>query len=104
MTRVGFWLEGITGGAPVMPLLVLFGLNANDELDSTAFGILLRRSGTIQPRPPGDPRLIAVVTLVSLLLQVAGRGDGRPRRRVTIAASAPSLGGLPVLTGWRRPC
>ena len=31
----------ITGGAPVYPLVVLFGLNAVDELDRTAFGILI---------------------------------------------------------------
>ena len=28
-------------GGPVFPLIVLFGLNAVDELDRTAFGILL---------------------------------------------------------------
>src|SRR5688572_10761646 len=38
---IGRWLYGVTGGAPVYPLLVLFGLNAVDELDRTAFGILL---------------------------------------------------------------
>jgi MFS family permease len=31
----------ITGGAAVFPLIVLFGLNAVDELDRTAFGVLL---------------------------------------------------------------
>ena len=30
----------ITGTAPLMPLVVLFGLNAVDELDRTAFGVL----------------------------------------------------------------
>ena len=32
--------ERITGGAPLLPLGVLFGLNAVDELDRTAFAIL----------------------------------------------------------------
>jgi ABC-type branched-subunit amino acid transport system ATPase component/sugar phosphate permease len=35
------WLRGICGGEAAFPLLVLFGLNAVDELDRTAFGILL---------------------------------------------------------------
>ena len=30
----------VTGGAPLFPLVVLFGLNAVDELDRTAFGVL----------------------------------------------------------------
>jgi len=34
-------LDRITGGGPVYPLIVLFGLNAVDELDRTAFGILV---------------------------------------------------------------
>ncbi len=35
------WLRGICGGQSAFPLVVLFGLNAVDELDRTAFGILL---------------------------------------------------------------
>ena len=35
------WLNDICGGEAAFPLLVLFGLNAVDELDRTAFGILL---------------------------------------------------------------
>ncbi len=35
------WLTDICGGEAAFPLLVLFGLNAVDELDRTAFGILL---------------------------------------------------------------
>ena len=33
--------ERITGAAPFFPLFVLFGLNAVDELDRTAFGVLV---------------------------------------------------------------
>ena len=33
--------SALTGDGPVFPLVVLFGLNAVDELDRTAFGILL---------------------------------------------------------------
>lgn len=35
------WLQDLCGGQPAFPLFVLFGLNAVDELDRTAFGILL---------------------------------------------------------------
>jgi branched-chain amino acid transport system ATP-binding protein len=36
-----FSLKAVTGGAPAMTLLLLFGLNAADELDRVAFGVLL---------------------------------------------------------------
>ena len=35
------WLRDVCGGESAFPLVVLFGLNAVDELDRTAFGILL---------------------------------------------------------------
>ena len=35
------WLRDLCGGEAAFPLVVLFGLNAVDELDRTAFGILL---------------------------------------------------------------
>ncbi len=35
------WLRELCGGESAFPLVVLFGLNAVDELDRTAFGILL---------------------------------------------------------------
>ncbi len=39
--RFARWCYGITGGAPIYPLAVLFGLNAVDELGRYAFGVLL---------------------------------------------------------------
>lgn len=38
-------LRRVTGGGPTFPLVVLFGLNAVDELDREAFNILVRLSG-----------------------------------------------------------
>lgn len=35
------WLRELCGGEAAFPLVILFGLNAVDELDRTAFGILL---------------------------------------------------------------
>ena len=34
------WLHSVAGDGPLYALLILFGLNAVDELDRTAFGIL----------------------------------------------------------------
>ncbi len=39
--RFARWCDSLTGGAALFPLVVLFGLNAADELDRTAFGVLL---------------------------------------------------------------
>ena len=41
MRTIKGWMHSITGGAAAMPLLILFGLNAVDELDRTAFAVLL---------------------------------------------------------------
>src|SRR5215211_5493957 len=40
-TWFGRWCDSITGGAALYPLVVLFGLNAIDELGRFAFGVLL---------------------------------------------------------------
>ncbi|MFM8650191.1 MAG: MFS transporter, partial [Actinomycetota bacterium] len=37
----GAWLTDICGGEAIYPLIILFGLNAVDEFDRAAFGILL---------------------------------------------------------------
>ncbi|HMF82664.1 MAG TPA: MFS transporter [Acidimicrobiia bacterium] len=39
--RFARWCDSITGGAALFPLVVLFGLNAVDQLDQSAFGVLL---------------------------------------------------------------
>ena len=39
--RFARWKQQTTGGLPVLPLGVLFGLNMADELDRNAFGVLL---------------------------------------------------------------
>ncbi|WP_436795894.1 MFS transporter [Actinospongicola halichondriae] len=67
----GTWLKTVTGGAPTYPLIVLFGLNAVDELDRTAFGILvpeIREDFGLDLQ--GMLTLIAFVSLCALALQV----------------------------------
>ena len=41
LTHPMLWLLDVCGGHSAYPLVILFGLNAVDELDRTAFGILL---------------------------------------------------------------
>src|SRR3954465_15826499 len=61
----------ITGGAAIFPLIVLFGLNAVDELDRTAFAILLPN---IRDEFHLDNTkvlgLVALVSVAALALQV----------------------------------
>lgn len=41
MRHPGQWLRDVCGGEAVYPIVILFGLNAVDEFDRAAFGILL---------------------------------------------------------------
>ncbi|QYG92743.1 MFS transporter [Iamia sp. SCSIO 61187] len=95
------WAARITGGGPVLPLVVLFGLNAVDELDRTAFGILLPEiRDEFGLGTQGILTLIAVVTLLALVLQVpiAAAADRYPR--VPLAAAGGALWGVfSLLTG-----
>ena len=65
------WMNDICGGEAAFPLIVLFGLNAVDELDRTAFGILLpeiRESFGIDIQTALS--LVAVSSIAALALQV----------------------------------
>ncbi|MFP5321874.1 MAG: MFS transporter [Acidimicrobiia bacterium] len=64
-------LLDVTGGAPVYPLVVLFGLNAVDELDRTAFGILIPEiRDDFGLDLQGVLALVAFVSVCALALQV----------------------------------
>jgi branched-chain amino acid transport system ATP-binding protein len=65
------WLRTICGGESAFPLVVLFGLNAVDELDRTAFGILLpniREEFNINLTTA--LALVALASIAALALQV----------------------------------
>jgi branched-chain amino acid transport system ATP-binding protein len=85
------YLREITGGAAAFPLLVLFGLNAVDELDRTVFGIL---GPEIRDRfglsNQGYLSLIALTLLGGLLLEVplAFYADRLPRVRIAVGGAA----------------
>ncbi len=76
---------GLTEGEPLFPLVVLFGLNAVDELDKTAFNVLapeIRRSFDLGIS--GVLGLVAVIELVAILLglPLAYWADRRSRVRL----------------------
>jgi ABC-type branched-subunit amino acid transport system ATPase component/predicted MFS family arabinose efflux permease len=89
--RIRDYFSDVTRGGPVFPLFVLFGLNAVDELDRTAFGILLP-----EIREEFDLSLsavlsvIALVTLAALALQVpiAAWADRSSRVRIAVGGAA----------------
>ncbi|MFZ6004544.1 MAG: MFS transporter [Actinomycetota bacterium] len=85
------YLAEITGGGAVFPLLILFGLNAVDELDRTAFGILgpeIRDHFGLDNQ--GYLALIALTLLGGLLLEVplAYYADRLPRVRIAVGGAA----------------
>jgi ABC-type branched-subunit amino acid transport system ATPase component/sugar phosphate permease len=92
---------GLTGGAPLYPLVVLFGLNAVDELDRAALNVL-----TPEIRDHFGLSLSGVLALVSLV-EVGAIVLGLPlafwadrRSRVRIATGGAALwGGFSLLTG-----
>ncbi len=91
MKKIKSWLDGITGGAPVYPLLILFGLNAVDELDRTAFGILLPEiRDYFNLDLQGALSLIGLIGGVALILQVpiAHYADRAPRVRLALIGAA----------------
>src|SRR4249920_3762458 len=80
------WLLGITGGAAVYPILVLFGLNAVDELDRTAFGVLVPNiRDAFGLNLTGLLALVGAVSVVALALQIpiASLSDRKNRVLIT---------------------
>ncbi|MBK9969742.1 MAG: MFS transporter [Acidimicrobiaceae bacterium] len=80
------WLRGVCGGESAYPLVVLFGLNAVDELDRTAFGILLPNIrdefGLDNTKVLG---LVALSSIAALALQVPIAQYADRSRRVPLA-------------------
>ena len=65
------WMTDLCGGEAAFPLLILFGLNAVDELDRTAFGVLLpeiRESFNINISTALS--IVALSSVAALALQV----------------------------------
>jgi branched-chain amino acid transport system ATP-binding protein len=85
------YFNEITAGHALYPLIILFGLNAVDELDRTAFGVLgpnIRDSFGLSNQQ--FLSLIALTLLGGLLLEVplAYYADRLPRARIALAGAA----------------
>ena len=97
-----FDLRNITGGAPVFPLAVLFGLNAVDELDRQAFTVLLpeiREHFALSIT--GVTALVAIITPMSLLLSpLVGHLADRVSRVKLAAAGAAVWSVFSALTAF----
>ena len=94
----------VLDGLPAYPLLVLFGLNAVDELDRAAFGILLP-----EIREAFDLDLTGVLTLVTvtgvvgLLLQVPIGLMVDRTRRIPVALGGAVVWGVASLATGLAP-
>ena len=104
MSRIRRWLSDITAAAPCCPLVVLFGLNAVDELDRTAFAVLLPeirdefgldlagRPRPSSPSSPSPPSLLQVPIAVAVPTVTAGSRiavDRRARVGAVLVAHRP---------------
>src|SRR5688500_16008016 len=99
--------RSITGGAPFLPLLVLFGLNLVDEFDRIAFSAL-----TPEIRDAfgmSDAQIVAIGAVSALFMLVGALpfgylGDRFPRTRIA-GIAAIVWGTMAVLTGaaWAVP-
>ncbi|MGD9998686.1 MAG: MFS transporter [Ilumatobacteraceae bacterium] len=89
------WLREICAGESAFPLLVLFGLNAVDELDRTAFGILLPN---IRDAYDLDNTavlgLVAVASVAALALQVPIAQFADRSKRVPLAVAGALVWGV----------
>ncbi len=92
---------GVTEGAPLFPLGVLFGLNAVDELDRTAFNVLSPEIGDhFGLKLSGVLALISGVEALAILLGLPLAYWADRRSRVRIATAGAGLwGGFSFLSG-----
>lgn len=82
-----WWIDDLTGSGPVYALLILFGLNAVDELDRMAFAILLPDiRDHFNLTNQGILTVLGMVAGVALLLQipVAQLADRYNRTRLLV--------------------
>ena len=112
------WFEewrpsAVTMGAPIFPLLVLFGLNAVDELDRAAFGVLLPNiRDHFGLKNSQALALVSFTTIAVLLIEIPLSFYADRRNRVRIATVGAGIWGLfsigtglatsvPMLAGMR---
>ncbi len=100
--RIRHWLGSLGGGAPLYPVLILFGLTAVDQLDKTAFRILLPDIAKDLNLSSGSAlQLVAVIGAAAILLSVPIGFLADRHRRVPIAIGGAVVWGLfSLLTGF----
>ncbi len=87
----GAWLTDVAGDGPIYALMILFGLSMVDEMDRTAFGLLLPNiRDNFGMSNAGILSLVAVAALLGLSLQVpiAQLSDRRSRVRLMLIGAA----------------
>ncbi len=94
-------IAALGDGAPLLPLVLLFGLNAVDELDRSAFGLLLPEiQDHFHLSLKGVTALAAAVLPASLIVAVPVARLADRWRRVPIALTGASMWGVfAFLTG-----
>lgn len=98
--RITRWVDewrpsAITLGAPTFPLLVLFGLNACDELDRAGFSVLLPDiRDHFELSDSGVLAIVSVATIASLLIEVPLSFYCDRANRVRIATVGAALWAL----------
>ena len=95
------WRLRTTGGAPLFPLGVLFGLNMADELDRTAFGVLLPEIRDHFGLDTNGILWVVSLSLVGAIILALPIGFYADRiRRVPIVVGGASVWGVfSMLTG-----
>ncbi len=100
MNAVRRWVDewrpsAVTMGAPVFPLLVLFGLNAVDELDRAAFAVLLPNIRDHFGLTTKEAlALVSFTTIAVLLIEIPLSFYADRRNRVRIATIGAGIWGL----------
>ena len=95
------WMRDLCGGESAFPLLVLFGLNAVDELDRTAFGILLpeiRDEFGIDIQTALSLVALSAVAALALQVPIAQWAD-RTNRIPLVVSGAMAWGFFSGMTG-----
>ena len=94
------WLDewrpsNVTLGAPVFPLIVLFGLNAVDELDRSAFSVLLPDiRDHFDLSDAGALAIVSVTTIAVLLIEIPLSFYCDRANRVRIATTGAAIWAL----------
>ena len=95
------WMTDLCGGEAAFPLLILFGLNAVDELDRTAFGVLLpeiRESFDINISTALSIVALSSIAALALQVPIAQYAD-RSKRIPIVVVGALMWAGFSGMTG-----